>query len=37
MKKLINLILTPWRLYQERQHTKQKLAELREKDPFIYK
>lgn len=37
MKRLINFILKPWRLYQERKDIKRKLAELREKDPFIYK
>jgi hypothetical protein len=37
MKKLINWLLTPYHRYKERQSIKQRLKELREKDPYIYK
>lgn len=37
MRKLINWILTPWYNYQERKNFKKRLAELRKRDPFIYK
>jgi len=37
MKTLIEFILTPWTWYQERRAFKKRLAELRKRDPFIYK
>jgi hypothetical protein len=37
MKKLIEILLAPWRKYQERQQLKRRLEELRKRDPFIYK
>lgn len=37
MRKIIDLIMSPWRLYIERRRLKKRLAELRKRDPFIYK
>jgi hypothetical protein len=37
MKKLIDLLLTPWRKYKERKALKKRIEELRKRDPFIYK
>jgi len=37
MKKLIRWLLTPYYRYQERKAFKQRLEELRKRDPFIYK
>jgi len=37
VQRLINFILTPWRMWQERQAFKKRLEELRKRDPFIYK
>jgi len=37
MKRFINWLLTPYRMYKERQAFKKRLAELRQRDPFIYK
>jgi hypothetical protein len=37
MKKLIDFILSPLRLWKERQAFKKRLEELRKRDPFIYK
>jgi hypothetical protein len=37
MKKLFELLTMPWRKYKERVELKRKLAELRKRDPFIYK
>jgi hypothetical protein len=37
MRKIINWILTPWHKYQEHKRFKKRLAELRKRDPFIYK
>jgi hypothetical protein len=36
-EKLINFFLKPLHYYQERKLIKQRLKELRENDPFIYK
>jgi hypothetical protein len=37
MKKLLNFILWPWHKWQEHKAFKNRLAELRKRDPFIYK
>lgn len=37
MKKLIDIITWPFRKFIERQRIKRRLAELRKRDPFIYK
>jgi hypothetical protein len=37
MNKLIKLLLTPYRKYQERKLWKKRIEELRKRDPFIYK
>jgi hypothetical protein len=37
MKTLINFLLSPLRKWRERKEFKKRLAELRERDPFIYK
>jgi len=37
MKKLIDFILEPWRRYRTKKLLKQRLEELRKRDPFIYK
>jgi hypothetical protein len=37
MKKLIEWLLTPYRVYQEKKAFKRRLEELRKRDPFIYK
>jgi len=37
VQKLINIILFPWRKWQDRQRLKKRLEELRKRDPFIYK
>ena len=37
IKKLLNIILNPWNKYQEQRKLKKRLAELRKRDPFIYK
>jgi hypothetical protein len=37
MKKLIDIIMYPWRWYNRRKETKKRLEELRKRDPFIYK
>ena len=34
---LKNIITWPWRKYKEHKEYKQKVKELRDKDPFIYK
>jgi hypothetical protein len=34
---LINFITYPWRKWRERQAFKKRIAELRKRDPFIYK
>jgi hypothetical protein len=35
--KFINWLLTPYRLWKEKQAYKKRLEELRKRDPFIYK
>ena len=35
--KIKNLILYPWHRYKEKRQIKKRLAELRKRDPFIYK
>jgi hypothetical protein len=37
MKKIINFLLYPLRKYQEHRAFKRRIAELRKRDPFIYK
>jgi hypothetical protein len=37
MKKLIQWLLTPYRKYKEKKAYEARLAELRKRDPFIYK
>jgi hypothetical protein len=37
MKKIINFLLSPWRRFQENRQFKKQMAELRKRDPFIYK
>ena len=37
IKKIINFLLTPWTKFQEHRRLKKRLAELRKRDPFIYK
>jgi hypothetical protein len=37
MKKIINFILTPIRLWKEHRAFKKRMEELRKRDPFIYK
>jgi len=37
LKKLIDFILYPYRKYKEHRAWKKRLAELRKRDPFIYK
>ena len=37
MKKLIEILLMPVKWWQARQAYKKRLAELRKRDPFIYK
>jgi hypothetical protein len=37
MKKIIDFILRPFRQYMEDRKFKKRVAELRKKDPFIYK
>ena len=37
MKKLIELLLWPYRRWQDRQQFNKRLEELRKRDPFIYK
>lgn len=35
--KLLHWLLTPYRRWQEHKRFKQRLKEMRERDPFIYK
>jgi len=35
--KLIDILAYPWRRYQEHKAWKKRLAELKKRDPFIYK
>jgi hypothetical protein len=37
MKKLLQIILHPFQWYKDKQRFKRRLAELRKRDPFIYK
>ena len=37
MKQIIDFLLSPWYKYQERKRFKERLEELRKRDPFIYK
>ena len=37
MKKLIDFILSPWTKWKAKQAYKKRLADLRKRDPFIYK
>lgn len=37
MKKVIDFLLWPIRKFQEHRRLKKRLAELRKRDPFIYK
>ncbi len=37
MKKIIEILLWPYRRWQERQQFKKRIDELRKRDPFIYK
>lgn len=37
MKKIIDFLTTPWRLWKEHRAYKKRLEELRKRDPFIYK
>jgi hypothetical protein len=37
MKKIINILLAPYRWWQARREFKQRMKELRKRDPFIYK
>ena len=34
---LIDIFLGPWRWWQRRQTLKRRMAELRKRDPFIYR
>jgi hypothetical protein len=35
--KILDWLLTPWRRFQENKRLKNRLKELRKRDPFIYK
>ena len=37
MKQLIEFILGPWVKYQRNRAFKKKMAEMKKRDPFIYK
>jgi hypothetical protein len=37
MKKIIDLLLTPYRKFQKYRQFKKRMKELRNRDPFIYK
>jgi hypothetical protein len=37
MKKIFEFLLWPWRKYQQHRAWKKRLAELKKRDPFIYK
>jgi hypothetical protein len=37
MKKFIRWLMTPYRRYKEKKQYEARLAELRKRDPFIYK
>jgi len=37
LNKLLDILTYPWRRYQEKKAWKKRLAELKKRDPFIYK
>ena len=37
IKKIVEILLWPWTKFQEHGRFKKRLAELRKRDPFIYK
>lgn len=37
MNKLFEILTYPWRKYKERKLLKERMAKLRQQDPFIYK
>lgn len=37
IKKIIDIILSPWRRLQERRRFKKRMEDLKKRDPFIYK
>jgi hypothetical protein len=37
MKKILELLTTPWRMYKARRDFKKRMEKLRQQDPFIYK
>lgn len=37
MKKLLEILMSPWKKWKAKQNFKKRLKELRERDPFIYK
>ena len=37
MRKIFAIIIWPWAEYKRRKELKARLAELRKRDPFIYK
>jgi hypothetical protein len=37
MKRIIDFILKPWRMWADHRAYKKRIAELRKRDPFIYK
>jgi hypothetical protein len=37
MNEILNFLRNPWRWYKERKEFNRRIAELRKRDPFIYK
>jgi len=37
IKKIVEILIWPWAKFQERRRFKKRIAELRKRDPFIYK
>ena len=37
MNEILNFLRNPWRWYKTRKEFKRRIAELRKRDPFIYK
>ncbi len=37
LKKIWSIVTYPWTWYQDRKDMKKRLAELKKRDPFIYK
>ena len=37
VQRIINFILSPWHRWQEHRRFKQRIKELKEQDPYIYK